>query len=207
MQARVAAGGRLDQQGAVRSEAYGGQRALRHPVAECGAGQRGEQLGGGGPDVLAAVAERGLQERLVGRAQSLLQGVQEEQPVLGPLGRPGPGEQREPGGRIPAAQPGQLGDPFGEQPLLPDAVRAGRPVHARGAHQIAPVRVLLGQPAAERADQHDHVTAQLAAGPGGLQQGRHLGGGRAVAALAGGGQPLREQLGEVGQGAAASSSG
>ena len=80
---------------AAAVDGHAGRRPRRHPPGERRAGQRGQQLGGRGPDVAAAVGQRLLQERLVRRGQPRAQRVEEHQPVLGPLRRPGRGQQRQ----------------------------------------------------------------------------------------------------------------
>lgn len=70
-----------------------GGGAVRHPAGERGTGERGQQLGGCGTYVTAAVRQGLLQEGLVVRREAGPQGVEEHEPVLGPFRGPRGDEQ------------------------------------------------------------------------------------------------------------------
>lgn len=185
--------------------AHTGQRAGRHPVGQRRLGQCGQQLGGGRADIAAAVGEGLLQEGFVQRGQAGAQRVEEHQPVLGPLGAPRGREQRECFGGIMRPDRREQRDPLGEQTLLPQPGdrfrlrRAGQRRAARGAAQRElPLGVQPGQPHSARPGEGQGRRPQVRTGPGRVEQGRQQRGRGPEALPVGGGQPLRDQLREIG---------
>lgn len=182
-------------------------RPRRHPRGERRTGQRGQQLRRRGPDVAAPVGERPLQERFVRRAQPGAQGVEEHQPVLGPLGRPGGGEQL-------ARGPGVLGpyrceqrDPLGEETLLPElsralgVIRAGQCGAAAGQRPQgeAPVRVQPGEPQGARPGEGQGRRPQVRTAAGGVEERGQRFRGRCETPRVRQREPLRQQLHEIGR--------
>ena len=194
-------------------QADAGAGALCHPGRQRGAGQRGQQLGGRRADVTAAVRQRLFQERLVARREALAQGVEEHQPVLGALGGPRRGEQVQARLRVAAAQRRQHRDPLREQALFPqrpDALRilgAGQRGAADAAEGVLPVVVEPRQPQGARPGQGEGGGPQIRAGAGGVEQRGQQRLGGAVAELACRGEPLGQQLGEIGRRAAPTAAG
>ncbi len=190
-------------------ETDAGDRPARHPARERRGRQGGEQLGGGGTDIAAAVAEGLLQELLVRAGQAGPQRVEEHQPVLRPFGGPGGREEGETGRRVMCPYGAEQGDPLGEQALVPQAahtllvpgVREGA-ARARAAQGEPPLGVEPGQPQAARPGQLKGLGPQIGARPGRVEEGGQGGGRRPVTPLVGEGEPLREQFGQVGRGPA-----
>lgn len=168
--------------------------------------QRGEQFGRGRADVAAAVGERLFQEGLVHRGEPGAQRVEEHQPVLGPLGGPGGREQHERRYGIVGPNRPEQGDPLGEQSLLPqpgDRFRLRRVGQRRAAGRTAQRELPLGvqprQPQSARPGEGQGLRPQIRTGPGRVEQGREQRGRGPETLLVGGGQPLRDQLREIGR--------
>lgn len=180
-------------------------RPHRHPRGQRRRGQRRQQLGRRRPCVAAAVGQRPLQEGLVVRAESGAQGVQEHQPVLGPLRRPRLLQQGARGGRVAGAQGGEQRDPLGEEALLPEPPYALRVAEVRRRGAAAggraqgepPVRVEPGQPQRARAREPQRRRTQVGAAPRGVEQGGECVRGRRVAVGVRRLEPLRQQLHQV----------
>lgn len=191
----------------VRSTATQVLYPRRHPRGERRTGQRGQQFRCRGPDVAAPVGERPLQERFVRRAQSGAQGVEEHQPVLGPLGRPGGGEQLARGPGVLGPYRGEQCDPLGEETLLPELLRAPGVLWAgqRGAaagqrpQGEAPVRVQPREPQGARPGEGKGRGPQVRTAPGGVEERGQCFQGRRETSRVRQREPLRQQLHEVGR--------
>ncbi len=169
----------------VRSRADAAAGPLRHPRRQRGAGQRGQQLGRGGPDVAAAVGQRLFQERLVGGATG--RRAASRGTSAGPRPAPWPrssASRAQAGRRVRAAAaavssatrsanrpsshscrtPARC--PRGTGPALATAGRRSR------AQRELPVRIQPRQPQGARSREGQRVGPQVGPGPGRVQQRR-----------------------------------